>query len=80
MESEPELCRAAVGPRAPLTPSPGNGNGDTSYHKDPGVIEAPQRKTNHSYCLNVTCFPPPLPLARNHPLMTTKPGVYKTQT
>lgn len=43
MESEPELCRAATGPRAPLTPSLGTGDGDTSCHKDPGLIEAPQR-------------------------------------
>lgn len=32
-------------------------NGDTSYHKDPGVIEAPQRKMYHSYCLNVSASP-----------------------
>ena len=59
MESGPELCRAEMGPRALLTPSLGSGDVDTSCHKDPGVIEAPQHETQYSYCLNVSASPSP---------------------
>lgn len=59
MESEPKLCRAEMGPRALLTPSLGSGDVDTSCHKDPGVIEAPQHETQYRYCLNVSASPSP---------------------